>query len=153
MAQADKKKKITRLCSIMRWALNKDRTNGGKEWSWAYSTGINACVCTYGWGIREFSATEWAYPDDLFCFKRRREQSDNNRECRTLVLRQTHIHTSQDYVRTYLPLSVSVPLAQCNSNNKLYSLLWLVMINTVCSPEPSNVWGLTACHLKTICLC
>lgn len=102
MAQPDKRKKITCLCSIMYWALNKDRTNGGKEWSWACNIGINACVCTYGWGIREFSATGWAYPEDLFCFKRRREKSDNNSVCHTLVLRHTSTHTQ---VRTMSELT------------------------------------------------
>lgn len=84
------------LCSIMYWALDQDRRDDGKERRETCNIGINVHVCMYGGGGGGFSATWWAYPEDLFCFTRRRERSDRNRVCHTLAPR--HTHTSQDFV-------------------------------------------------------
>lgn len=47
----------------------------------------------------------WAYPEDLFYFKRR-ETSDRNRVCPTLAKRHTH---NPGLCQPYLPLSVWAP--------------------------------------------
>lgn len=62
----------------------------------------HVCLCTVGLGLGGFSATGWAYPENLLCFKRTRERSDSNRVC------HTHTHTQ---ARTLSAL----PTAECMS--------------------------------------
>lgn len=98
----------------------------------------HVCACVGGGA---FSATFWAYPEDLFCFKKRKERSDKNRVCRTHLCR----HTSQDCVSfTYRwvnedPWPKITPITN-----------FLVMMNARCSPDS---WSFTASHLNIMFLC
>lgn len=92
----------TCFCSIMYRAIDENRRDGEKGGEKTCNAAIivnvcvcmdRVCMCVCVWGCGGCSAAGWAYPEDLFCFKRMRERSDTNSVPHTCAEMHTQART------------------------------------------------------------
>lgn len=151
----EKEENHTCLCSIMYWALDQDRSYGGKEGGEACNIGINVhvCVCNSGGGCGD-SLPLGELIQRICSASREGERGLIGTECATHLHWDTH--TSQDFVSLTYRWVCEPPWSKIRApiTNSIGSSDWSWrMLSAHWTRVMSATRGLTACHLYFMQVC
>lgn len=122
------------------WQLDHNRWEGRRR-CMPCRPKFNYVYIGGGGGDEGFSVSEWAYPEDLFCFKRR-VKSDRSRVCHTLAMR----HKQPRTLSTWPTAECLSTLVQSQSSNKKKTSTGSSDWSWCWSQVASAARNVTVCH-------